>query len=338
MNIQETKRENLTYYTLQNDAGAELTVVDYGARLISFKVPVGNEARELVVSGGTKKDFDNDSKYFGATIGRVAGRITKGQFTLNGEKYQIDRNEGENTLHGGGDSFEFKFFAATTTTNEDSCSVTFSLVSPAGEKGFPGELKMSVTYTLLGDNTFTVSYEGTTDASTLFNPTNHGYFNLNGVGADISQHTLQISADRYGVLKDDSMPTGELRPVKGTAFDFQAGKKLAVAFDSDDEQIAMKRGIDHPFVFTPNEKRVVLTAPDESISLEITTDRDAIVVFTSNFAEVPSFEEGQVAFHGAVALETQNIPDAINHQGFGDIVLTPAKPFASTTTYHVTVK
>lgn len=338
MQIRKIESNGVVNFILMNDNHDELTVVNYGARLVSFKANVAGRPREMVVSGRTKDDFDHGSKYFGAIVGRVAGRITGGEFTLDGKDYQLVQNEGDNTLHSGGNGFEWKIFDHTETKTKNSVAVTFSYHSPDGENDFPGNVDFKVMYTLFKDSKFTIHYEATTDAPTLFNPTNHGYFNLNGTGFDISRHKLQISADKFAELDEYSMPTGVLADVTGRPFDFRHGQKLKDAFASGDEQIIAKQGIDHPFLFGDGEHVVKLTSPDQLVQLKITTDRDAVVIFTSNFGEIPMFEEGNVDFHGAVAIETQNLPDAINHEGFGDIVLRPDKAFDSTTTYEFSIE
>ncbi|WP_071131865.1 aldose epimerase family protein [Enterococcus timonensis] len=335
MKITEEKKNGFIYLTLNNDDGAQVTVVNYGARMISFKVPVNGQLQEVAVSGTTANDFKDASKYFGATIGPVAGRITKGQFTIDGKNFQADQNEKGNTLHGGANSFESKIFVSRVFEEEDSCAVEFSHKRVDGENGFPGNLEVAVTYRLFNENKLTISYEGQTDQATPFNPTNHSYFNLTGHGLDISQHTLKINADRFGELQENSLPTGVLAQVEGRPFDLRAGKKLAEVFASDDAQIVMKEGVDHPFKFNGQEHVIELIAPDESLRLKITTDRDAVVIFTSNFAEVPHFDEVPLAFHGAVAIEPQSLPDAMSHEGFGEIVLQPGEIFQSKTTYQV---
>lgn len=338
MNITKKQEDGLTYFTLENNQGAQLTVVDYGARLISFKVPTKNGLKEVVVSGTTKKDFDGPSKYFGATIGPVAGRITKGQFTLDGKTYQAATNEGENTLHGGVNSFEWKIFTPEEKMTKDQAALTLSYLREDGMNGFPGNLLVKVTYTLKNSNQFSIHYEGKTDELTVFNPTNHGYFNLTGKMEDISEHTLKINADQVAELKADSMPTGTLLKTAETPFDFREGKKLKEAFSSDHEQIKMKKGIDHPFMFNHAPHTVELTSPDDTLTLKISTDRDAVVIFTSNFGDPVVFEKGPLNFHGAVAIETQNMPDAMNHLGFGNVLLTPEETFESTTTYEILEK
>lgn len=338
MQIRKIESNGLLYFILMNDNHDELTVVNYGARLVSFKANVNGRPREMVVSGQTKDDFDHGSKYFGATVGRVAGRITGGAFTLDGEDYQLRQNEGDNTLHSGGDAFEWKTFDHAETKSKNSVAVTFSYHSPDGENEFPGNVDFKVTYTLFKDSKFTIHYEATTDAPTLFNPTNHGYFNLNGTGFDISRHKLQISADKFAVLDEDNMPTGELADVTGRPFDLRQGRKLKEVFASSDPQAIMKQGFDHPFLFGAGDHVVKLTSPDQLVQLKISTDRDAVVIFTANFGEIPMFEEGNVDFHGAVAIETQNLPDAINNEGFGDTILRPETPFDSTTTYEFKIE
>lgn len=336
MEILKTTKDQITYFTLKNSAGAKLTVVDYGARLISFKVPVKGNLQEVVVSGKTLKDFKQDSKYFGATVGPVAGRITKGSFSLDGKTYTLEKNEKGNTLHSGELSYESTIFSATEEIGEDFAKVTFSHTQKDGHNGFPGNIEMTVSYTLFTDNRYAITFTGKTDGLTVFNPTNHGYYNLTGKANDISQHQLKISASHLAELNEASLPTGKLLSVKGRGFDLRKGKKLADVFTSGEEQIEMKNGIDHPFVLE-NEHQVVLTSPDEKLALKVTTDRDSVVIFTANFDDPIVFEDGKVAFHGAVAMEPQNLPDAMNHSGFGNVVLKPGEFYRAEIMYEVLV-
>lgn len=337
MEILKTTKDQITYFTLKNSAGAKLTVVDYGARLISFKVPVKGNLQEVVVSGKTLGDFKADSRYFGATVGPVAGRITKGAFTLEGKTYQLVQNEKGNTLHSGVPSYESTIFSAKEEIGEDYAKVTFSHTQKDGHNGFPGNVEVTVAYTLYADNRYAITFTGKTDKLTVFNPTNHGYYNLTGKAEDVSQHTLKISASHLAELQENSLPTGTLLPMEGRGFDLREGKKIGDVFASGDEQIAMKKGIDHPFVLE-NEHQVVLTSPDEKLTLKVTTDRDSVVIFTANFGNPINFEKGSVAFHGAVAIEPQNLPDAMNHPGFGNVVLKPEETYHAETIYEVLVK
>ena len=330
-------------FTIENDNGLVFEVSDYGARLVRLLVP--NKAGELVdivLGFSSQEEYASQDNYLGATIGRVAGRLAQGRFTHEGVTHQFDANEKSNTLHGGALSFETKIWDTTVTQDTDSVKVTFTYASPAGENGFPGNLLATVVYTFNNQNEWHIDYQAETDETTLYNPTNHVYFNLSGdLATSVGEHQLFIDGETFAVLDDESLPTGELRPVAGTDFDFNSAADHVVeqAFQSDDQQARLVDGIDHPFVLNApsvTKETVRLVSPASGISLTMRTDSDTVVVYTTNMGPQTWEMFGKtVSKHGGITLETQILPDAINHEGFGSIVLAPGETFKATTIYQI---
>lgn len=330
--------KNATLYTLENDNGIKLGVTDFGARIVNLLIPTENGEKNLILGFDSADEYAEKDTYIGATIGRVAGRITDGKADIAGTSYQFPKNNSGNTLHGGPDSFEVKTFTAETEENTNEAAVIFSYISPDGENDFPGELHLSVRYSLNNDDEWTVSYTANTDKATLFNPTNHVYFNLTGdVTQSVDNHQLTVAADKFVVLGEGTLATGELRDVKDTPFDFRQGNAVKQAFETDYEQNTLVKGLDHPFVLTETSPQAVLTAPAGDISIEMTTDEPAVVIFTAQFGETPEMRGEKLAYRGGITLETQVMPGALEY-GFGDIVLQPEDTFTSSTTYKIVKK
>lgn len=333
--------DGATLFVIENDHGLILEVTDFGARIVRLLVPTKTgELVNIALGFADEESYRKHDTYFGATIGRVAGRLAKGQFEGREGIQHFDQNEGPNTLHGGADSFEVKRWQTEIIENPSEVSIVFSYMSPDGENGFKGNLKAKVTYTFNNQNEWRLDYEGETDQETLYNPTNHVYFNLSGsLAKSIDTHSLYVAAEKYGVIDDQSLPTGELRAVQGTAFDFtnQTGRLLEDGFTQSDQQVALVKGYDHPFVLKApslTECQARLRDEQTGITLEMRTDSAAVVIYTTNIGEkeLPMFGEN-VSHHSGITLETQVLPDAINHEGFGNIVLEAGEPFKATTIF-----
>ena len=313
----ESFGQGMLLYTLTNKNGVTLKVTDFGARIVALDVPLTkNESRSLVLGFPSADEYLSKDLYFGATIGRTAGRIADGSFELAGKTYQTMINTPtQTTLHGGTPGFESKKWHSEIQEAQVNPSVKFWLESPAGENGFPGNLTVSVTYTLTEENEWQIEYQATTDEQTLFNPTNHVYFNLTGNPAiPIDAHELQINAQKFVPLDERVLPFGELASVDQTAFDLQKPKKLAEVFSSNDEQIQKMNGFDHPFI--------------------LTTDQPSVVIFSANFADDgPDIQGQKLVNHGALTFETQVCPGAERFPLFGSITLSPEQEFHSTTRF-----
>lgn len=273
--------------------------------------------------------------FYGTSVGRIAGRISGGKFSIDGQSYQLPQNEGENHHHGGPNGFDLKYWDYEVVEDADTISIVFSLTDEDGENGFPGRLQAQIIHTYSNNHEWMVTYKATTDKDTLFNPTNHVYFNLNGDHThSVLNHQLQIDADRYVPVNADGTPIGVLEEVAGTAFDLRQGQLIGDQYNLNNSQIVLKRGFDHPFVLNKDgsDTPIILSAADRRI--EVSTDRDAVVVYTHNFVDPPMAIWGsELQQYAGIALETQSIPDAINHPGFGNNILRANEEFESQTVY-----
>lgn len=327
-------------YSLTNDSGITMNVTDLGARIVDLIVPVNGKERNIVLGFDTEQEYHTKDMYFGATIGRVAGRIRNGSFSIDDENYQLPVSpENGHTLHGGEASFEAKIWDAKIEQSSDQVSVIFSYVSPDKENGFPGELNARVSYSLTNKNEWIIDYQAETDKATLYNPTNHVYFNLTGdVTQSIDAHELVVEADRFAVVNEDTTVTGELRSVSETPFDFRQSKTMKQVFETNYEQNSLVNGLDHPFILNHTgfvKPQAIITAPDKELSIEMYTDRPAVVIFTAQFEEGPEIRGKKLVHHGGITLETQVSPGAVEFDGFGDIVLYPETTYQSRTMYKI---
>ncbi|HEY0222120.1 MAG TPA: aldose epimerase family protein [Lactovum miscens] len=333
----EVSGEKGRVYTITNKQQVSLTVANFGARIMSIQVPVMGASRELVVGFANLKDYQK-TPYFGATIGRTAGRIEGGKFTIAGQTFDIDKNEQNNTLHGGANSLESKYWKGTVKTEN---SVIFTFLSPDGENGYPGNLHLEVSYTLTDENQLIIDYHALADKDTLFNPTNHVYFNLTGSAEEtIESHYLEIKSDRYLELNPDNTASGTVHLVKGTVFDFNTLKEIKEVVQSDDAQIALNQGLNHPFLligkqesFEPN---ALLVSPDKKVSIEMKTSQNSVIVYTTGNAEAGLLTQtGSLAYHGAIALEAQMPPGSEVFSFQSNIWLRKAQPYNAWTSYKI---
>lgn len=322
-------------YTLTNGKGMSLSAVPFGATLTKLVTPDKDGKREnITLNVENLDDFVTHRPFYGATIGRVAGRITKGKYTLGGKEIQLDINEGNNLLHGGPKGLDTKLW--DISVDEANGKMTFTYESPAGENNFPGTMQITVTYTLTEENEWVIDYKATTDETTLFNPTNHVYFNLTGdIKKPILNHELKLASQYYVPLAEENLPSAKLENVEGTPFDFRTARSVEETVLSDHPQIKPLNGLDHPF-FLDQEADVkgVLYDPESGREVTFYTDCNSVVVFTHN-GEVDDYSiEGEPAKqYAGITLETQTLPDAINQPDFGNIILRPDETFQSQTTY-----
>lgn len=325
--------------TLENEAGFHLSATDLGARIVRL----GKE-RELVLGFDSAEEYLTKDPYIGATVGRVAGRIENGHFSLGKMNYQVATDPlNGHCLHGGKPGFESKKWTYQIEETADTASIIFSTVSPDGEHGFPGNLTVEVRYTLTEENVWELTTRAISDQPTLFNPTNHVYFNLTGdVTQPIDHHQLWLNSSYYAPLRSDSIPTGEKVAVTNTAFDFQVAKTLDTVFSSNFDQKELFNGIDHPFFLDNSslqERAARLTSPDGLITLEVFTDASSIVIFTANFGEdTPEMHGKTLADHGGITFETQTAPGAEQFPAFGSISLTADQPYETTTRFKIIMK
>ncbi|MTH53032.1 galactose-1-epimerase [Bacillus mangrovi] len=321
-------------YTLKNSKGMEVTAVEYGCAITKILAPDRNGKLENVVLGcDSLEDYRNKVPYFGAVVGRVAGRIRSGDLPVGAEAFKVTANQEGHHLHGGESGFTHKIWGSRPL--EDQNGVEFTYHSPDGEEGFPGNLEVKVTYILSEENELTLSYSGESDQDTVLNMTNHTYFNLSGnVKEDIGEHELTVPSAHYLELDSDSLPTGNKRRTEGTVFDFRKGRKLGEGFRSEDEQIAIAGGgYDHPFLLDEG-REMVLYHEKSGRLLHAETDQPSVILYSSNaMGEDIVLQEGiKARKHCAVCLETQHPPDAVHHEGFPSVLLKKGE------TYHAYAK
>jgi aldose 1-epimerase len=326
-------------YILTNKNGMQARVITYGALLTELRVPDRSGKLGNVVLG-----FDNLKQYldvhpfFGATVGRVANRIAGGKFTLDDRDYKLFVNDKPNSLHGGKKGFDKVVWRAGEGRKDDNgVSVAFTYHSPDGEEGYPGNLRASVTYTLTNKNELRLDYVAKTDKATPVNLTNHSYFNLAGPAAgDILNHKLMLAADRYTPVDATLIPTGEIKPVKGTPLDFTQPHRIGERI----EQLRGKPGgYDHNYVLNGEGKRLALAArvtePTSGRVLEMYTTEPGVQLYTGNFLDGKVKGQGGVVYkkHHAFCLEAQHFPDSVHHENFPSMILRPGQTYRQTTVY-----
>lgn len=329
--------KNTALYILSNGKGMTAAITNYGGRLVSLIVPDKDDVPTSVVWGfdGLDGYINSTEPYFGATIGRYGNRIAKGQFQLDGKQYQLSVNNGPNTLHGGKFGFQHRVFDAVQ--NGDS-TLVLSYVSPAGEQGFPGTLKVKVTYTLTAANELKLDYEAGTDQTTIVNLTNHAFFNLNGEGSGtISQHQLFINANDYTPVDEVLIPTGKIERVKGTPFDFSRSTTIGTRINDNHVQLKNGKGYDHNFVLNSHSQStpIAKVVGDKSgILMQVYTDEPGLQFYSGNFMQSKNkMREGQDDFRTAFCLETQHFPDSPNQPSFPSTVLKPGEVYQSHSIY-----
>lgn len=334
-------------YTMKNRNGMSVRVSEFGGALVEIRVP-DRWGRMTDVIGGydSLRDYVLGDGYQGALIGRIGNRIAKGKFMLDGKEYNLFINNGVNSLHGGKVGFSHKIWSVKAEDGEEP-KLILSLVSPDGEEGYPGTLKVTVTYTLLASNALSIRYEATTDAKTIVNLTNHTYFNLGGYASGkVFDHVLQMDADHYLPTDETLIPTGELRSVEGTPFDFREPKTIGRDFDMEQPDIKIAGGYDHCFCFAGGETkdpvlRVQVYEPNSGRMMKVFTNQPCVQFYTGNFlsnTEHP-FKGGYAQNKQALfCLETQKMPDAINHPHFTNTVLNAGEKYDYTTIYQFSVK
>jgi aldose 1-epimerase len=330
-------------YILTNKNGMEAAITNYGGTVVSLKVPDRNGKFEDVVLGYDNLDgYATGKAYIGATVGRYANRIAHATFTLDGVTYTLAKNDGDNHLHGG---FNKRVWTAKDISGSAGQALELTYLSKDGEEGFPGTLPVKVVYTLTDRNELRIDYTATTDKDTVLNLTNHAYFNLAGQGnGDILQLQIMIRADKFTPIDAVSIPTGELRSVKGTPFDFTNSTAIGARIDQDDQQFKLGRGYDHNWVLNnamPGSLFLAVQAydPRSGRVLEVLTTEPGIQLYTGNFLDGIHGKDGKVYNRRyAFCLETQHFPDSPNHPSFPTTELKPGQHFQSTTVYKFSTK
>jgi aldose 1-epimerase len=336
--------DSVHVFTLKNANGIELRTIDYGGIVVSLRTPDRNGNFDDIVLGfDDVAGYEKWSPYFGALIGRYANRIAKGRFTLDGREYHLALNNGVNSLHGGIKGFDKVMWHAEPVQDSSGVGVVFTYASRDGEEGYPGNLDVTVRYTLTDRNEFRIDYAATSDKATPVNLTQHSYFNLRGDGGgDVLGHVLAIDADRYTPIDTTLIPTGQLAPVDGTPFDFRKGVRIGERISAADPQIEAGGGYDHNFVINRGDSsgtQLVHAAhvvePVSGRTLDVSTTEPGLQFYSGNFLD-GSFagKAGHVyQRRNGFCLETQHFPDSPNQPSFPSTILRPGQQFHSSTVY-----
>jgi aldose 1-epimerase len=333
--------EDIHLYKLQNAGGMEVAISNYGATIVSLKVPDRAGRTQDVVLGYSNLDgyLSENNQYLGATIGRYANRIARGRFTLNGKRCQVPINDGPNSLHGGAKGFDKRVWSVERSTQQPQRQLKLHYLSADGEEGFPGNLSVNVSFVLSDQNELKIDYTATTDQDTVLNLTNHAYFNLAGEGSgDILQHELMLHASSFTPVDQTLIPTGELQSVADTPFDFKRSMAIGARIEENAEQLRLARGYDHNFVLDGGGTLTLaarVTEPSSGRILEVLTTEPGIQFYSGNFLDGTAIGKAGKAysFRSGFSLETQHFPDSPNRPTFPSTVLRKDQRFRSTTIY-----
>jgi aldose 1-epimerase len=328
-------------YTLTNAGGASVSIMNYGGTVVSLKVPDKSGAMGDVVLGfDTFDPYPTQSPYFGALIGRYGNRIGHGRFKLDGVEYKLPKNNGDNTLHGGVRGFDKRIWTVKDVSNGGVPAIELNYLSKDGEEGFPGNLNATVTYTWTDAKELKLDYVATTDKDTVVNLTNHTYFNLAGEGqGDILAHEVMIDADRFTPVDAGLIPTGELKPVERTPFDFRKPTAIGARINDNDQQLKYGKGYDHNWVLNHGATTPVLAAritdPKTGRVMEVLTVEPGLQFYTGNFLDGTIKGKGGKTYvqRGAFCMETQHFPDSPNKPSFPSTELKPGAKYQTSTIY-----
>ena len=325
-------------YTLTNAKGMVVKITNYGGIIQTLTAPDRNGRYDDVVLGyDSLEQYVNNSPYFGAIIGRYGNRIARGRFTLNGMEYKLATNNGVNHLHGGIKGFDKVLWQAKPVKTDSTVGLELTYLSKDGEEGYPGNLNVKVIYTLNNDNALKIEYFATTDKPTPVNLTNHSYFNLTVCKRDVLGHELWINADHFLPVDSTLIPTGEIRPVDGTPFDFRQPTAIGARINANDEQIKFGGGYDHCWVLNDWDKKlkrqISVYEPTTGRYMEIFTDQPGVQFYSGNFLDGSiKGKKGIVYKHRyALVLESQHFPDSPNHPNFPSTILEPGETYHTVT-------
>lgn len=331
-------------YTLRNTRGSEARVMTFGGTLVSLRVQDRHgECADVIYGHDTLAEYERHRVFFGSTIGRFGNRIAKGRFALDGREYTLATNNGENHLHGGDVGFDRVVWSASPHASAAGGSLELRYTSPDGEEGYPGKLDATVTYRLTEDNELRIDYEATCDAPTIVNLTNHTYFNLTGGTGTILDHELRIDASAFTPVDTTQIPTGEIREVSGTAFDFTVPRPIGSLIGGDDEQLRFGFGYDHNWVldkglgFGPAAE---VFEPTSGRVMEVFTTEPGLQFYSGNFLDGTLIGKAGVPYEyrTAFCLEAQHFPDSPNHANFPSTVLRPGEVYRQETVYRFSTR
>jgi aldose 1-epimerase len=335
--------ELVELYTLKN-SNVRVQIMTYGGTVVSLQVPDRDGMLgDIVLGYDTLDGYLKNSPYFGSIIGRYGNRIGKGRFSLDGKKYELPKNDGENTLHGGIKGFDKVLWKGTEVKSKDGVGLSLTYLSKDGEEGFPGNLSVKVVYTLTNNNELGIEYSAATDKTTVVNLTHHSYFNLAGEGS-ILQHELMINAEQFTPVDAGLIPTGELRSVKGTPMDFTKPTAIGARIDQHDEQLTVGKGYDHNWVLNNGTGRPAVAArayePRTGRVMEVSTTEPGLQFYSGNFLDGTITGKGGQVYkqRSGFCLETQHFPDSPNKPRFPSTVLKPGQQYTSTTIYKFSVQ
>lgn len=333
-------------FTLTNASGMEVRFIARGGTIVSLRVPDRfGKVADVTPGYDTLEEYERDTRAFGSLIGRYANRIARGRFTLDGVEYVLPLNDGRIHLHGGPQGFDKVDWRVVPFSNRGNVGAVLNHRSPAGDQGYPGTVNARVTYTLTDDNALSVDYSAIADAPTPINLTQHAYFNLAGHDAgDVLEHELMIAASRFTPVNSSVIPTGELRDVRGSPFDFTSPHTIGSRLNADDEQLRLGGGYDHNFVLDSGisvepELAARVVEPRSGRVLEVLTTEPGVQLYTGNTIDRGPPGKGGHSYvkHAAFALETQHFPDSPNHPHFPSTVLRPGEEFRSRTVFRFSV-
>ncbi len=340
--------KDVDLYTLTNAHGMKAKITTYGGIITELDAPDRDgKMGDVVLGFDNLKNYLAGDPYFGAIIGRVANRIAKGRFTLDNKEYKLFVNNGPNALHGGQKGFDKVVWRAEPEETKDGPALKLTYLSPSGEEGYPGNLTVHVTYTLTNENALRIDYSATTDKATPINLTNHSYFNLGGPGSgDILGHEVMIAADKYTPVDPTMIPTGEIKPVKGTPLDFTKPTTIGERINDlkPDEAAANPGGYDHNYVLRGGDKEPALAArvhePKTGRTMEVYTTEPGLQFYTGNFLDGTLKGKNAVVYkkHQAFCMEADHFPDSVNHPDFPSTILEPGKTYTQTTMYKFSAK
>jgi aldose 1-epimerase len=326
-------------FTFTNARGVEVRIANLGATIVSIRTPDRTgRSGDIVLGFDTFDGYLKNTPFFGVVVGRYGNRIARGQFVLDGVTYTLAKNNGDNHLHGGVKGFDKAVWTPRIDEGPAGPSLHLEYVSRDGEEGYPGTMTATVVYTLTNRDELRIDYAATTDRKTVVNLTNHSYFNLAGTG-DVLSHQVQINADRFTPVDKGLIPTGELRPVSGTPFDFRTPTAVGAHINDADQQIQFGGGYDHNFVLNAASGSLRLAArvtePTTGRVLEVSTTEPGVQFYTGNFLDGTVVGRHGQAYQkrSALCLETQHFPDSPNQPSFPSAVLAPGQRYETTTVF-----
>lgn len=333
-------------YTLKNANGMEAKIIDYGATVVSLTAPDKNgKFADVVLGYDNVKGYVDGTTFFGAIVGRYGNRIAKGKFTLDGKEYKLATNNGENHLHGGVIGYNKVLWTAVPIDNPASPALKLTYVSKDGEEGYPGTVTLNVTYTLTSDNQLKIDYEGTTDKTTVLNPTHHSYFNLSGdFNKTILDHVVMIDADKTTPVDKGLIPTGVLADVANTPMDFRTPKAIGKDIEANDEQLKFAGGYDHNWVLNKHQEALPKIAsvyePVSGRFMEVFSDQPGLQFYCGNFLDGTVAGKKGIKYQKrtGLCLEAQKFPDSPNKPQFPSATLKPGETYKQTTIYKFSAK